>query len=428
MESTVAPVETPELAHPANGKEAAPRRRGSESGASPIRGYIRELDGLRGVAILLVMLYHWWPETGPLARFAGLPTKGWVGVDLFFVISGFLITGILLDTVGERGYYRNFYARRALRILPLYYLFLAGVLLGGGRYADPAFRHGSGSPLWHLFYLGNIHTAISGRAPYWLLGPLWSLSIEEQYYILFPWIVAALRREQLKLFLWSLVVAAPLFRLLTSLHDPANWLMQYVATPARVDVLAFGCLLALELRSGRLAPRRKLAGMALVVLGAVLIVVIRTVGLDPRAAFCRVWGYSVVGLACACLVLWTVWNREQRCTAWLRAVPLCHLGKLCYGLYLLQLPAEAAVLTLSAKLGISWHPDSTLLLIAKFATTLLFAQVSWVLFERNLLRLKRRFDSMRHPARETGSIRLANGASAGITQRVEEEPSPTIVT
>ena len=92
------------------------------------KGFILELDGLRGIAILLVMVHRFWPRTG-VGVAADVAGAGWIGVDLFFVISGFLIAGILLDTRGEADYFRNFYARRALRIFPLYYLFVIGVFV-----------------------------------------------------------------------------------------------------------------------------------------------------------------------------------------------------------------------------------------------------------------------------------------------------------
>src|SRR5262245_29341716 len=94
----------------------------SQEQSALVRGQIREFDGLRGIAIVLVMLHHFWPNSCFLAPFKSLVHLGWIGVDLFFVLSGFLITGILLDMRNKPHYYRNFYARRALRIFPLYYL------------------------------------------------------------------------------------------------------------------------------------------------------------------------------------------------------------------------------------------------------------------------------------------------------------------
>src|ERR1041384_4014757 len=109
------------------------------------RCFIPELDRLRGIAILMVMVHRFWPRTGTgiMADAAG---AGWIGVDLFFVISGFLITGILLDTKDEPGYFKNFYARRVLRIFPLYYLFIGAVLVA---FHGPEFSANAGSPIWY---------------------------------------------------------------------------------------------------------------------------------------------------------------------------------------------------------------------------------------------------------------------------------------
>ena len=129
------------------------------------KGYIRELDGLRGIAILLVTMNHFWPPNGPLGRHAGVAHLGWIGVDLFFVISGFLISGILIDTLDSPNYYRNFYARRSLRIFPLYYLFITFLfvvipLAQRGTYFHTAFIRESGSPAWYYLYLGNIRESV----------------------------------------------------------------------------------------------------------------------------------------------------------------------------------------------------------------------------------------------------------------------------
>src|SRR5947209_7946538 len=111
------------------------------------------------------MLHHFWPTGGLLGPWAPWAHVGWIGVDLVFIISGFLITGILLDTRGERGYFARFYYRRALRIVPLYYLFLLAAfilipLAQQGPYFQTPFLEESGSPLWYIFYGGNIREAV----------------------------------------------------------------------------------------------------------------------------------------------------------------------------------------------------------------------------------------------------------------------------
>jgi peptidoglycan/LPS O-acetylase OafA/YrhL len=367
------------------------------------RGHIQELDGLRAIAILLVLVHHFWPTVGPLAQYSKLAHLGWIGVDLFFVISGFLITGILLDTVGDRGYLRNFYARRALRIFPLYYLFLLIVftvipLAQGGPYGQTEFLRESGSPLWYILYLGNVREALVGVEPAYFLAPLWSLSIEEQFYIVFPLLVALLSRRSLAILLVALVLAAPAFRFVTMLLFPANERIQYLAPFSRMDVISLGCLLAVAFRSPRCAPQRwPAAGLLLTAIAAMGAAFFLN-GLDRTLPFCRVAGYSLVAVTFACFVLWTLQRRGDRATAWLRWQPVCYLGKICYGIYLLQRPAEVILLKASGKLGLAWDPGSLTLVIAKMATAILLATASWHLFERSVLRLKGRFSSASHPS------------------------------
>ena len=124
--------------------------RGPDSSSN---GYVAELDGLRGIAILAVMIHRMYPR----ADATPWPIEaGWAGVDLFFVISGFLIAGILIDTRAEPGYFRNFYARRVLRIFPLFYLFVGGMLIAFPAAGHDDFVRQAGSPLWYLLQLGNI--------------------------------------------------------------------------------------------------------------------------------------------------------------------------------------------------------------------------------------------------------------------------------
>ncbi len=360
------------------------------------KGFIEELDGLRGIAILMVMVHRFWPRTG-MGLGADVAGTGWIGVDLFFVISGFLITGILLDTREDGRYFRNFYARRALRIFPLYYLFVIGVWIGF--WHNPEFRDRAGSPLWYLFHLGNVPEGVLGNdVPYWL-APVWSLAIEEQFYLTFPWLVRFLDRRRLTIVLITMIAVAPLIRLTTMLAFPDHERVQYLFTACRIDTLAAGCLLAVIVRSIDLeAWRDRVMFTALVVLPSVVVLGIAS-RLDRTSPFDRVFGYSIVAAGCASVVALVILGRGRRSTALLRARPLTYLGKLCFGLYLLHRPADTIVSALAVRAGI--HGDLWLL-APKIAVAVILATLSWRLLERPFLRLKDRFATSRHPVAGKG--------------------------
>jgi peptidoglycan/LPS O-acetylase OafA/YrhL len=379
--------------------------------ARTLRGYIPEIDGLRGLAISAVLLHRFWPDSGLLHRYAKLGELGWVGVDLFFVVSGFLIAGILLDTRGEPGHFRNFYGRRILRIFPLYYAFVGAVfivfpLLQGGSFFDTAFIRQSGSPLWYLFYLGNVPEALRGQEPPYFIAQVWSLAIEEQFYVLFPLLAFKLTRRHLTWVLTAALAAAPLFRFATAVLMPANERMQYLATPSRVDVLSVGCLLALGLRSRGLQQRKNLPGLATWAVAGCLVLFVLTFalgGLARTSFFGRTLGYSVVALVFGAIVLWTVLHRGTRATAILRLRPLRYLGKICYGLYLLHRPAGFLVETLVERAEPSFRSHTLAMLAMKFGASVVLASASWYAFERPILKLKARFSSSSHPAGTTTS-------------------------
>jgi peptidoglycan/LPS O-acetylase OafA/YrhL len=367
-----------------------------------VRGHIRELDGLRGIAILLVILHHYWPETGRWAAYQRLPHLGWIGVDLFFVISGLLIAGILLDTKNAAGFFSSFYARRALRIFPLYYLlllvaFLLIPALQGGSWATSEFVRQSGSPIWYLLYQGNLREAIVGHEPAYVLAPLWSLAIEEQFYLLFPLLVFTIPRTALRRMLFGLIIFAPLFRIATALIWPLNERIQYLATPSRIDILAAGCLLALGLRDGWLRPSPHVLKRAILCALPVLGVVFALNGFNRTTMFGRTIGYSLIGAFFTLLVLWAVTSRETPGTAWLRWTPLRALGKVCYGVYLLQRPMQVVVGKVIDHFALSVDRTSLWYMGLLMAVTFATAAISWYGFEQPLLRLKRRWTVRGHP-------------------------------
>lgn len=159
-----------------------------------------ELDTIRGIAVLLVLFFHGFFFRYGLHGLSGVPklivlttAPGWTGVNLFFVLSGFLITGILLDSKSKENYYRTFYIRRALRILPLYYAVL--IVLALVSYISPGVRHVSWAFLALSFcYLSNV-TAFFGVPMQY--GVLWSLAVEEHFYLLWPAAVRVLSRRRI---------------------------------------------------------------------------------------------------------------------------------------------------------------------------------------------------------------------------------------
>lgn len=312
---------------------------------------IAELDGLRAVAVILVLLNHFAP-TGAVPLLWRVAPVGWVGVDLFFVLSGYLITRILLATRNDGRYYGNFFVRRTLRIFPLYYCVLA--LIFAALLLD---RHGVGceelrewgSPLWFWLYLGNVHMALTGHnPPTFALMPLWSLHVEEQFYLLFPFIVRRVRRATLIKVLTAALLVSPVLRLLLWRAFPDNPLLQYKLLPCRFEGLALGGLIA----AGNVAAWR-LDGRLLGAIAAVGVsagfMLLTAFGhgsyLDP---FTRVIGYSLFPVMFAFVLLWALRCRGAWQTGWLRWAPMQFIGKRSYGMYLLQIPVSAA---LAAVLG-----------------------------------------------------------------------------
>ena len=172
------------------------------------------IDGLRAFAVLAVLLVHF-PYPGHYALFRTLhltraADAGWVGVDLFFVISGFLITGILLDSKGSPHYFRNFYIRRALRIWPLYYAVLFFVLVVYP-FVHPtgSMVHQTASWFYYVFYIQNF--VLYGSR---LLGVTWSLAVEEQFYTTWPVVVSMLSRKNFQRLVFMLLLAAPIIRII----------------------------------------------------------------------------------------------------------------------------------------------------------------------------------------------------------------------
>lgn len=240
--------------NPMEGGGAALGTAGSiEEIAAPGRKHYPALDGLRGVAVTMVLLFHYAPLLPAFTR--PVLGQGWAGVQLFFVLSGFLITGILYDAKGQSHYFRNFYARRTLRIFPLYYgvlsVLLAALLVL--RFGFPhIWAHKHLAPLlwsyqpWLWTYTANIQMAIHNSVMF-LVGHFWTLCVEEQFYLLWPLVVFACARKSLIRVCLLLIAGALAARLALTVGGSGEQTVISL-TPCQMDSLAAGALVAVLIR------------------------------------------------------------------------------------------------------------------------------------------------------------------------------------
>src|SRR5215831_19258156 len=211
--------------------------------------------------------------------------------------------------------------------------------------------------MWYALYLGNFAVAIAAIWPALPgLTPLWSLQVEEQFYLVLPVLVRRLRATALRRALWSAVLISPALRLLLTLVAPDNLYAAYVLLPCHMGGLALGGLIALRLRSGpwRIDERR----LTLFVVGSLALTCALSRWSNPTriaeeltTPFNRTIGYSLSSVACAGLVLWLVRFRGSAATAWLRVPPMRYLGRISYGVYLLHIPARETIYFLGHRIG-----------------------------------------------------------------------------
>jgi peptidoglycan/LPS O-acetylase OafA/YrhL len=337
---------------------------------------IPQLDAVRGIAILVV-IFHNQAREYLTPSLAPIVANGWMGVDLFFVLSGFLITGILLDTRGSRHYLRDFYARRCLRIWPLYYsvllfMFVLVPLLQPSA-AEEILAERS-QPWWsYLLFLQNFFVPVPQHAA-GPLGVTWSLGIEELFYLAWPWVVRSSSRRTL---LWTaaiVVAASPILRLVLGSYG-----VNLYANPfCRLDGLMAGAFLATIIRAD------SFDGSRFVTQAWVTLAVTAPLAFVAEAAQLRWIVFSLVAMASVSFVYLSLFGTHRWLRKALSARFLIYTGTISYGLYLLH-KIPFAVLE-------SWTTGQSLLnfgvgLILCYAA----AYLSWNLLEKPFLALKRFF-------------------------------------
>lgn len=390
------------------------RSRSSSASCTEVTGsrHIPALDGIRGMAIILVLLFHLnllrsLPSNHSVDAFVSTVfSAGWCGVDLFFVLSGYLITRILYQAKGTEQYFLTFYTNRVLRIFPLYYalLIVAFVVIPhlptGLIPAEKLERWAQvdANPLWYWLYLNNFTTALSGSWGHGILDVTWSLAIEEQFYLLWPWVVHTFNRERLLRICLVIFSTAFIVRTGMTLAE-INPISTFVFTPGRLDVLAAGAFVALagEGSSGSrgLQPARWIVAITGVACLGIAIWRGGAFNMDPVVLTV---GLSLVAIHFAALI------------AVIRTLPSDHwlvrffsskllraFGKYSFAIYLVHMPLSALVR------DTLYHPHQFLTLwgsklpgqmLFYVGTTLLVffvAFASWHLWEKHFLQLKKSF-------------------------------------
>lgn len=356
-----------------------------------------ELDGVRGLAILLVLLWHYLqnqlhPAAGStLADLKQALVFTWSGVDLFFVLSGFLIAGILMDQRGSPHYFRAFYVRRVCRIFPLYYLnLLVFVLfLASPAGSDPLLAPLSGDhsvPLWsYLVFLQNLFMGEHNSAGYGWLSVTWSLAVEEQFYLFLPllvWLVPGRRLPQV-----FLVVA--LLAILLRFSLPG--LSAYINTPWRADALMSGALLAWLMRTpGFLRIAGNNSGI-LTILWVLLVSLLLAAGNYGLLRLGGALTHAALALVYTLLVLLVLTDRAGTLAWLMRNRVLIWLGGISYGVYLIHTWMSRLVhgWVRNAQPEIASWQDAGVTLLA-LLLTLLLAVLSYHWMERRFIRIGHR--------------------------------------
>ncbi len=366
---------------------------------------IPELDGLRGLAILLILLghhfnSHFQAEPGsPLVYLIIALRYTWSGVDLFFVLSGFLIGGILLEQRPALNYYRVFYVRRICRIFPLYYLllllFFGFLLLGVGPVSPWLFQH----PLPFLSYFtftqnfASVYYVAYVGAPAAWLGVTWSLAVEEQFYLVMPWVMRKVQPRRLPLILLSVIGLSILLRVFIYNNFAVGSIANYVLTPTRVDGLMMGVLLAYAVRQPRwwqkIIAQRRLVSLAFWLLGGGLVAlnIWRQELTTADSIVMTTIGYTWIGLFYTLLLLLLLLHQGQWVTAFFRNPVMRWLGEISYSFYLLHIPLIGLcfgwLLGMNPRIA---NLKELLVSVLALALSLGLATISWHWLEKPIIR------------------------------------------
>jgi peptidoglycan/LPS O-acetylase OafA/YrhL len=370
---------------------------------------IPQLDGLRGVAIAMVLAYHYTDHfVGTLPASAKILLRpallGWSGVDLFFVLSGFLIGGILLDARESPNYFRVFYRRRLYRIFPVYFAFLACMFLIVGFKTDIPWRY-------CVFFYQNFWMALHNRFGDYILNPTWSLAVEEQFYLTLPAIIYFVSPRRLMWVLTGGIILAPLIRLAMFLAHPQLTTAPYVLLPCRMDSLLLGVAAAYLLRQKGawefLVAHRQLLRYAIAMLTLLCSLLLIRPSLSGPANM--LLGYDCLALLFVCILVASLFDgalARALQTKWLMA-----LGGLSYCVYLIHQLVFGVTSVFLGDHSYSWAVTPVVALVV----TIVIAKASWIWFERPMVKLghKERYELA--PSHQSYSVSISRSQENAIS-------------
>jgi peptidoglycan/LPS O-acetylase OafA/YrhL len=353
------------------------------------RAYYPALDGLRGVAIILVLCRH-------NLNFIPYFELGWIGVDLFFVLSGFLITDILLRTKESKNFLSNFYIRRILRIFPLYYgvLLLFFLIAPSLQALQVQYHYYQSNQAMSWFHLQNwLYIFHQKPGDYLLLNHFWSLSMEEQFYLVWPFIILAVKDSRWVARIACIILAACIIgRFASWLYYGNGYTNFHFQWMTRFDGLCVGSLIATWRLSSYEQAKKKLLTMAFVLLGTHLIAWVFAKTIFTSFPHFQFFGYSSIAAIFGIIVYVAV---EKR-TAWSKALienpVLKYMGKISYGLYvyhwlilvLLKIYGRDTLLSY----GYTYHSSNVILSVAGLVIAIMLSIASYHLLEKKILAMK----------------------------------------
>jgi len=297
--------------------------------------YIPALDGVRGYAILMVIGYHYF-------AFNEWTKYGWMGVDFFFVLSGYLITCQLIKKADSPNYFSNFYRNRILRIWPLYYLFLVAFYITIYFLVSPAtsgnFQYYKMNAWAFAIMAQNFLLMITGVPDQPHIAHLWSLAVEEQFYLIWPMLLFLLPKKNINLLIWVLLIPLVIcVRCYQYLYSPGYYGI-YFNTFCRFDSFLIGASVFFFSRNLKISQKvgYRITWILVAIIAAFILA--KRGDYNRSSVFFETIGYTVIAVVPALIIFLIIFNKDKLTTNFFSWKPIVQLGKLSYGIYIIHYP------------------------------------------------------------------------------------------